>query len=57
MYNRLLGRLNNNKILVEEQFGLRKDLITWKETYELINEFVSSLNDKLIMGGIFCDLA
>jgi len=40
MYNRLLGHLNNNNILVEEQFGFIKNLRTIKETYELINEIL-----------------
>ena len=35
MYNRLLGYLHDSNILVEEQFGFRKDLTTEKATYEL----------------------
>jgi hypothetical protein len=35
----------------------RKNLTTKKATYELINDILSVLNDKLIVGGIFCDLA
>jgi hypothetical protein len=46
-----------NSILVKEQFGFRKDLTTEKATYGLINDILSALNDKLFMGGIFCDLA
>jgi hypothetical protein len=54
MYNPPLGHLNYNNILVEEQFGFRKNLTTVKATHELINEFVSALNDTLIVGGIMC---
>jgi hypothetical protein len=35
----------------------RKSLTTTKATYELTNEIISALNDKLIVGGIFCDHA
>jgi hypothetical protein len=55
MYNRLFRHLNDNNILVEEQFGFRKNLTTKKANYELFNEIVSALDDKLIVGGIFCD--
>jgi hypothetical protein len=44
-------------MLPEEQFGLKKNLTTEKATYELTNKIVSALNEKLIVGGIFCDLA
>jgi hypothetical protein len=56
MYNKLLIHLNDN-ILVKEQFGFRKNLATEKATYDLINDIVSAVNDKFIVGGIFCDLA
>jgi hypothetical protein len=42
---------------VKEQFGFRKNLTTEKATYELTNEIVCVLHDKLIVGRIFCDLA
>jgi hypothetical protein len=57
IYSRLLEHLNSNNILVKEQFGFRKGLTTEKATYEVINDILSALNDKLIMGGIFSDLA
>jgi hypothetical protein len=40
----------------KEQFGFRKDLITEKARYELINDILTALNDRLIVGRIFCDL-
>jgi hypothetical protein len=36
---------------------LRKNLTTEKAPSELINDILSALNEKLIVGGIFCDLA
>jgi uridine kinase len=47
----------NNNILVEELFGFRKFQTTKRAAYELINDIASAVNDKLIVGGIFCDLA
>ena len=37
--------------------GFRKNLSIEKATYELTNVILSSFNDKLNVGGIFCDLA
>jgi len=52
MYNRLLRHLHHNDILFEEKFVFRKNL-NQTATYELFNEILSALNDKLIVGGIF----
>jgi hypothetical protein len=41
---------------VKEQFGFRKNL-TEKAAYELGNEIVNALNNILLVGRIFCDLA
>jgi hypothetical protein len=57
MYNRVLRHLNNNNILVEEHCRFRKNLTTEEATYELINELLSAVIDRLIVGGVFCDLA
>jgi hypothetical protein len=57
MYNTLLGHLNNNDILIEEHCGFRENLTTEKATHELINELLSAFINKLIVGGVFCDLA
>lgn len=57
MYNRLLEPLNKHDILSKEQFGFRKNLTTERATYELSNEIISALNNKLLVGGIFCDMA
>ena len=57
MNNRLLRYLIGNNILVEEKFGFGKNLTTNKAINEIIHEIVSALNEKLIVGGIFYDLA
>jgi hypothetical protein len=42
---------------VKEKFGFGKNLTTEKATYELSNQIISALNNKLVVGGIFCDVA
>jgi hypothetical protein len=42
---------------MKEKFGFRKNVTTEKATYELTNEIICVLNDKLIIGRIFCALA
>jgi hypothetical protein len=46
-----------SNILVKEQFGFKQDFNNQKSNYELINDILSALKDKLIVGGIYCDLA
>jgi hypothetical protein len=55
-YNKLLQHLNNNKILVDEQFGFRTNSTTHRAIYKLTNEILKALNNKSTIGGIFCDL-
>jgi hypothetical protein len=47
--------LNCGRQRVKEQFQFKKELTTEKSSYELINDILSALNDKLTVGGIFCD--
>jgi len=46
----------NNNILSREQYGFRMKLTTENTTYKLMHEILNALNNKLIVGGIFCDL-
>ena len=43
-------------ILIKEQFGFRCTNSTEIAIYTLINRILSSLNNKIIVGGLFCDL-
>jgi hypothetical protein len=45
-----------NNILVTEQFGFRPCSSTEKATYRLIDEILKTLNNRRMVGGIFCDL-
>ena len=53
LYNKLLQHLNNNKILVDEQFGFRTNSTTDRAIYKLTNEILKALNNKSKIGGIF----
>jgi hypothetical protein len=54
--NRLYKHVNNNNILYHEPFGFRKVSSMDLASYELINNMLSALNNKLLVGGVFCDL-
>jgi hypothetical protein len=56
IYAILYQHLIDNNVLVNEQFGFRANSCTDKATYKLLNEILSALNNKLMVGGIFCDL-
>jgi hypothetical protein len=45
-----------NQILAKEQYGFRSKLSTDNVSYTLIHEILTALNNKQIVGGIFCDL-
>ena len=39
-----------------EKFGFRTKLATTDAIFKLINEIQKALNDKIMVGAIFCDL-
>jgi hypothetical protein len=55
-YTRLILHLNHNHILVDEQFGFRTKSSMDLAAYKPINYVLTSLNNKLLVGGIFWDL-
>jgi hypothetical protein len=56
IYEKLLQHIEAHNILVEEQFGFRPSLSTDKSFYRWIDEVLNALNNRMIVGGIFCDL-
>jgi hypothetical protein len=56
LHTRLLDHLHKNSIIGKEQYGFQKGLTTDNAVYKLINEVLKALNNKQIVGGIFCDL-
>jgi hypothetical protein len=56
-YNRLSHYFQANNILVPEQFGFRKGISPENAAFKLTDSALKSLNKKMHVGGIFCDLA
>ena len=56
VYFQLYDHCSKHNILSGEQFGFRNKLVTTNAIYNLINKTLIALNDKIMVGGIFCDL-
>jgi hypothetical protein len=56
IFNRLRDHINNHNILAHEQYGFRNNLSTEAASFNLLNNVLDALNNKSIVGGIFCDL-
>jgi Reverse transcriptase (RNA-dependent DNA polymerase). len=56
MKSRLLKHLHNNNILCREEYGFWIKLTMKNATHKLMNTILNVLNNKLIVGGIFCGL-
>jgi hypothetical protein len=57
LYNILTDYLNKYNLLNSQQFGFRKRLSTEDAIFRLTHEIMNALNNRLIVGGIFFDLA
>jgi hypothetical protein len=49
--------MHTNNILVTEQFGFRLGISTDNAAFKATNTLLKSMNQKMHVGGIFCDLA
>ena len=56
MHIQLCENSSKNSILAEERFGFSTKSTTNNATYKLTNEILKALNNKLMVGGIFCDM-
>jgi len=56
MQRRILKHLIKYNILSTEQYGFRVGLRTDNATYKLKTEILNAMNNKLLVGRIFCDL-
>ena len=56
MQRTILKHINNYNILSTEQYGFRLGLRTDNATCKLTTEILNAMNNKLLVGGIFCDL-
>jgi len=55
IYTRLYQHINQKSILATVQYGFRNNS-TEKASFKLINEILLALNNKLTVGGIFCEI-
>jgi Notch-like protein len=55
-YIQLYEHSIKNNILTEEQFGFKSKSATNDVIYKLTNEILIALNNKLMVGGLFCGL-
>jgi len=57
IHSRLYKHIHNNKIpFIQEQYGFGINSSTEPATYNVINEILKATNNRLSVGGIFCDL-
>jgi hypothetical protein len=56
MYKRLYNHFVNNNVFAPEQYGFRNKLSTELASYKLLNDVLTSLKNRSIVGGIFCDI-
>jgi len=56
IYKRLYSHMISNNILAKEQYGFRSNTSTEKAIYQLTNNILKALDNKNLVGGIFCDL-
>ena len=56
IYAKLLKYIETNNILAVEQFGFRTSSSTEKASYKLTDNILNELNNKMMVGGNFCDL-
>jgi len=57
IYSRLNQHLQTNNILVPEQYAFRKGMSLEDAAFRLTDSVLKSFNQKLHVGGIFCDLS
>ena len=56
IFKRLYNYLNDNNILIGDQYGFREKLSTETAIYTLLNNVLSSFDRTNLVGGLFCDL-
>ena len=54
---RIQEHIVHNLIVANEQYGFRNNVSTENVTYTLMHEILTAINNKLVVGVIFCDLS
>ena len=57
MYNRLNNYLDANKIIVDHQYGFRKEHSTYMARLKMISDITNELENKNYSLGVFIDLS
>jgi hypothetical protein len=57
IYKRLANHASTHNILSKTQFGFRTKMSTGNAIYQLTNNILKALDNKQLVGGIFCDLS
>ena len=57
MQRRTLKQITKQTIISTKQYGFRVGYRTDSATYTLRTEILNAMNNKLLIGGIFCGLA
>ena len=57
MYNRLINYLDVNNIIVDNQYGFRKEHSTYMALLKMINDITNELENKNYSLGVFIDLS
>jgi hypothetical protein len=57
MHNRLSHNLQTNNMVVPEQFVFRNRMSTGNTSFKLTDSVLKSINQKMHVSEIFCDLA
>jgi len=57
MRYRLSEHLHTNNIVFTEQYSFRKGILTVDAAFRLADSLFKAANEKMHVGGIFCDLS
>ena len=57
MYNRLNNYLDANKIIVDNQYGFRKEISTYMVLLKMIDDITNELENKNYSLGVLIDLS
>ena len=57
IYNRLYEHVTRHKVLTKEQYGFRSNYSTENAIFHLINNILNALENRQLVGGIFCELS
>jgi hypothetical protein len=55
-YARLINHIETNNILAQEQYGFTSHSSSEQAAFSLVDSILSAINNKLMVGGIFCNL-